>query len=217
MVERCRSEQEEHMLRLSAAVLVPVLVGLLAGLFGGVAPYAQKAADDNAFPHTKANGRATVQYEDERVKAVAIYDYSQRHHDDSPWLLVQMGIALRQRTVVHRSNLTLVAPDRRVIPLATQEAFVADSARLRQFHQNARIFRREVLSYFPKSASGDSMRFFALPGQGTVSDEAVVPATQGVVVGDIYFKAPTGVWEDGVYRLVFDHELGRAELPIRLE
>src|SRR5687767_12241901 len=91
MVERCRSEQEEHMLRLSAAVLVPVLVGLLAGLFGGVAPYAQTAADDNAFPHTKANGRATVQYEDERVKAVAIYDYSQRHHDDSPWLLVQMG------------------------------------------------------------------------------------------------------------------------------
>ena len=40
---------------------------------------------------------------------------------------------------------------------------------------------------------------------------------QAVVIGDIYFKSPTLRWDAGTYRLVFDHEQGRAELPIRLE
>ena len=31
---------------------------------------AQRPADDNAFPRTKANGRATVEYKDEKVQAV---------------------------------------------------------------------------------------------------------------------------------------------------
>jgi len=34
---------------------------------------AQRPSDDNAFPRTKSYGRATIQYEDDRVRAVAIY------------------------------------------------------------------------------------------------------------------------------------------------
>src|SRR6266545_3508269 len=60
----------------------PVAVVLAAGV---TLVAAQRPADDNAFPHTKPNGRATVQYQDEKVQAVAIYDYSQRNHDGA-WL-----------------------------------------------------------------------------------------------------------------------------------
>jgi hypothetical protein len=192
--------------------LVPVVV-LLAGV---AVTAAQRGADDNAFPHTKPNGRATVEYKDEKVQAVAIYDYSQRNHD-TDWLLVQIGVALSERGAVKRDSFSVTMPGGRKVPLATQEQFLADSAKITKLRQNARIFQREVLGYFPKSADGEFLRWFALPGEGTVRNPAVIPSEHGVVIGDLYFKSPTLRWDDGTYRLVFDNENGHAELPIRLE
>ena len=192
--------------------LVPVVV-LLAGV---AATAAQRGADDNAFPHTKPNGRATVEYKDEKVQAVAIYDYSQRNHD-TDWLLVQVGVALSERGAVKRDSFSVTMPGGRKVPLATQEQFLADSAKITKLRQNARIFQREVIGYFPKSADGEFIRWFALPGEGTVRNPAIIPSEHGVVIGDLYFKSPTLRWDAGTYRLVFDNENGHAELPIRLE
>jgi hypothetical protein len=61
------------------------------------------------------------------------------------------------------------------------------------------------------------MRWVALPGDGLVREPVVIPAEQGVAIGDLYFKSPTLRWESGTHRLIFDHEKGHAELPIRLE
>ena len=183
---------------------------------GATLSAAQRPADDNAFPHTKPNGRATVEYKDERVQAVAIYDYSQRNHD-TDWLFVQVGVALRERGAVKRESFSVIMPGGRVVPLASQEQFLADSAKITKLRQNAGIFRRDVIGYFPKSADGEFIRWFALPGEGTVRDPAVVPSEHGVVIGDLYFKSPTLRWDDGTYRLVFDNDKGHAELPIRLE
>ena len=186
-------------------------------LLAGVAVTAdQRGADDNAFPHTKPNGRATVEYRDEKVQAVAIYDYSQRNHD-TDWVLVQVGVALRARGAVKRESFSVMMPGGRVVPLATQEQFLADSAKITKLRQNARIFQREVLPYFPKSADGEFIRWFALPGEGTVRNPAIVPSEHGVVIGDLFFKSPTLRWDSGTYRLVFDNDKGHAELPIRLE
>lgn len=191
----------------------PLVVLLAAGV---TLSASQRGAVDNAFPHTKPNGRATVEYKDDKVQAVAIYDYSQRNHDGA-WLFVQVGVALRERGAVKRESFSIIMPGGRVVPLATQEQFLADSAQIRKLQQNARIFRREVIVFFPKSADGEFLRWFALPGDGTVRDPAIVPSEHGVVIGDLYFKSPTLRWDDGTYRLVFDNDKGHAELPIRLE
>jgi hypothetical protein len=191
----------------------PVVVLLAASV---TLTAAQRGADDNAFPHTKPNGRATVEYKDEKVQAVAIYDYSQRNHDGA-WLLVQIGVALRERGAVKRDSFTVVMPGGRVVPLATQEQFLQDSPQITKLRQNAKIFERPVLIYFPKSADGESLKWFALPGEGTVRNPAIVPSEHGVVIGDLYFKSPTLRWDSGTYRLVFDNDKGHAELPIRLE
>ena len=193
------------MLRLVAAVIVS----------GAALSAAQRPADDDAFPRTKSYGRATVQYRDEMVQAVAIYDYSQRNHNQA-WLLVQFGVALYQRAVVRRDSFQIVMPGGRAVPLATQEQFLDDGARIRQLRQNARIYQRQLLTYFPKSATGDIMRWVALPGDGIVR-ESLIPSEHGVAIGDLYFKSPTLRWESGTHRLVFDHEKGHAELPIRLD
>ena len=193
------------MLRLVAAVLVSS-IALSA---------AQRPADDDAFPRTKSFGRATVQYRDDMVQAVAIYDYSQRNHDQA-WLLVQFGVALYQRAVVRRDSFQIVVPGGRAVRLATQEQFLDDGARVRQLRQNARIYQRQLLTYFPKSATGDIMRWVALPGDGIVR-ESLIPSEHGVAIGDLYFKSPTLRWDSGTHRLVFNHEKGHAELPIRLD
>ena len=193
--------------------LAPVVVLIAAG---ATLAAAQRPSDDNAFPHTKPNGRATVEYQDERVQAVAIYDYSQRNHD-SDWLLVQVGVALRERGAVKRDSFSVVMPGGRMVPLATQEQFLADSQKITKLRQNARIFQRDVISYFPKSADGEGLRWFALPGEGTVRNPAIIPSEHGVVIGDLYFKSPTLRWDAGTYRLVFDNEKGHAELPVRLD
>jgi hypothetical protein len=194
------------MFRLAAAVLAS----------GLALSTAQRPGDDNAFPRTKSHGRATVEYEDEQVKAVAIYDYSQRNHKQA-WLLVQFGVALYERAAVRRESFHLIMPGGRSVPLATQKQFLADAARIRQFRQNAGIFHRDLVNYFPKSAVGDVMRWVALPGDGLIREPVVIPAEQDVAIGDLYFRSPTLRWESGTHRLVFDHEKGHAELPIRLE
>ena len=189
----------------------PVVL-LVAGATLAAAPQ----QNDNAFPHTKPNGRATVEYKDERVQAVVIYDYAQRNHDGA-WLLVQIGVALRQRGAVRRDSFSVVMPGGRVVPLATQEQFLADAPQITRLRQNASIHRRSLINYFPKSADGETLRWFALPGEGIVRNPAIVPSEHGVVIGDLYFKSPTLRWDDGTYRLVFDNDKGHAELPVRLE
>ena len=192
--------------------IVPIVV-LVAG---ATLAAAQRPADDNAFPHTKPNGRATVEYKDEKVQAVAIYDYSQRNHDGA-WLLVQIGVALRERGEVRRDSFSVTMPGGRSAPLATQEQFLDDSQQITKLRQNAKIFERPVLIFFPKSADGEYIKWFALPGEGTVRNPAIIPSEHGVVIGDLYFKSPTLRWDSGTYRLVFDNDKGHAELPIRLE
>jgi hypothetical protein len=188
-------------------------VVLAAGVALGAA---QRPADDHAFPRTEFLGRATVRYEDAQVHAVAIYDYSQHNHNQA-WLLVQFGVALYERAAVRRESFHIIMPGGRRVPLASQQQFLADAARIRQLRQNARIFHRDLLSYFPKSAPGDFMRWVALPGEGLVREPVVIPAEHDVAFGDLYFKSPTLSWETGIHRLVFDHVKGRAELPLLLE
>jgi hypothetical protein len=195
------------MLRLLAVVLV---------LAGVALPASQRTAGDNPFPNTKPNGRATVVYTDDKVQAVAIYDYSQRNHRGA-WLLVQTGVALRERGAIKRENFSLMTPDGRTVPLATQEQFLESAGEIRELRQNARPFQQPVLTYFPQSADAEQLRWFALPGEGIIRTVAVVPSEHGVVVGDLYFKSPTRVWDKGTYRLVFDNGTGHAELPIQLD
>ena len=194
------------MFRLVAAVLV-----------AGVAlSAAQRPTDDSAFPRTKFHGRATVLYEDERVRAVAIYDYSQRHHDRA-WLLVQFGFALNEPAVVRRESIYIITPGGGNVPLATQQQFLAaDTAQILQLRQNVGIFRRHIENYFPTTLGRNRMQWVALPGE-LVRDPLIIPTRDNIATGDLYFKSPTMRWEAGTHRLVFAHEKGHAELPILLE
>jgi hypothetical protein len=162
----------------------------------------------------KQHGRAQVDYRSEEVIAVAAYEYSQLNHTGA-WLLIEFALQTKQRIVIRRDQITLLTPDERVVPIATQQQFLDDSPVLTQLMQNAGIWRRPLGAYFRTPLQG-TIRFFSLPGRGVVHDSAVTNLDE-VAAGDLLFKSPDGSWKAGTYRLRLNHDQAKAELPIVLE
>jgi hypothetical protein len=172
-----------------------------------------------SFPNTRANGRATQEYDRDGLHVVVNYDYAQRNHK-TKWLLLDLAIASKQSFILHRKDITLLTPEGGQLPVAPQEELVGDSAGITLVLQNARIWRRDLLSYFNQRSGGvpnEQIRFQAFPpGRTTVSDEATVDHDH-VTVGQLLFRTPRGSWNAGTYRLEVNTEAGLAALPIKLE
>ena len=160
-------------------------------------------------------GRAAVEFHDADIQVVAAYYYSQRNHD-SRWLMIETGISTDNLDTIHRNDISLRTPQGREIPLATQRRVGEDVSRIEQLLQNARVLSHNVASYFVQRDRIESMSLFTLPFGPVVHDSFVVDRHR-VVVGPLFFEAPTGAWEKGTYALIVRHSKGAAELPIHLE
>jgi len=187
------------------------LAAVLAVLWGAAGPLAQ----ERLFPNTKQRGRATVEYKDDTFQIVASYDYSQRHHS-SNWLLVDVAAWTKRRLILERDNITLVTPSGSQTMVAAQRRFLMDSPRISSLRQNAKVWRRELSIYLSPFAPRESLKFFALPGEGIIADTALLDKDR-VTAGEVYFEMPSGEWEAGTYALLIDHPYLRAALPITLE
>jgi hypothetical protein len=171
-----------------------------------------------SFPHTRPNGRATPEYDHDDLHIVVNYDYAQRNHK-AKWLLLDLAIASKQSFILHRKDITLLTPDDRRLPVAPQEDLLGDSAGITLVLQNARIWRRDLTSYFNQRNGGvpnEQIRFQAFPPGRTVSDEVTVDGDH-VTGGQLLFRTPRGSWDAGTYRLEVNTDAGLAALPIKLE
>ena len=65
---------------------------LLLSLLAVIAATLRAQTSRELFPNTKDLGHAVVEYEDDAIKVVAAYKYSQQNHD-SRWLLIEIGVA----------------------------------------------------------------------------------------------------------------------------
>ncbi len=186
-------------------------LALVVGVFwGAVRPIAQ----DQPFPNTKQRGRATVEFKDDKLQVVANYEYSQRRHDSS-WLLIDVAASSKRPAVIHRDDLTLVTPSGSRLMVAGQTRFLEDSQGVTTLVQNAKVWRRQLDSYFNQRGRNDRFQFLALPGQGLAIDSAVLNDDR-VTTGEVFFEMPRG-WDAGTYSLMIELKAARASLPIRLE
>jgi hypothetical protein len=160
------------------------------------------------------DGRAAVEYKSRDVHIVVAYYHSQRHHD-SRWLLIEAALSTTKLMVIPRTAFSIRNPAGRVIPLATQRRFARDMPAVRPLLQSASVTRYGLRSYFNQGQT-DAMTFFALPFGGIVHDDFVVDVHR-VVLGDLFFESPTGLWESGTHALIVGHQNGIAELPIELD
>ena len=171
------------------------------------------------FPRTSDLGRAVIEYEDDAIQVVAAYNYSQRNHD-SRWLLIEVGVTTRDAMRFRSEDITLVTPEGRTVPVASQRAFTKDLERTRLVRRNASTTRHlsgRIGSYFRGRRSEYFQWFVVTPFEGIVTDffDTDVHRTAW---GDLYFASPTGAWTDGTHSLVVQgpHET-RAMLPIDLD
>jgi hypothetical protein len=173
------------------------------------------AAQLEFSPANRERGRATVEYRDNDIHIVAVYNYSQQNHD-MRWIMVQTGISTTASTTISRSDIGLRTPEGREIPLATQRQVGEELNRIQALLQNARGMTHDVAPYFVQRNRVEAMKLFTLPFGDVVHDNFVVDRDH-VAVGPLFFASPTGAWERGTYALVVQHSKGTAELPIRLE
>jgi hypothetical protein len=176
---------------------------------GGV-PRAQTHA-----PSVKSLGNAIREYRDNRVHAVIAYEYSHRYHD-GPWLLVDAALTTADRLTFHRADFKLMRPNETTVPLASESRFIANAAHINVVRQNARIWDRSLRPYF-ETRDGDTFRFFALPGEGVVTDSMVTDMYSPSFV-TLFFESAEGRWPEGTFRLIIDN--GRAHaaaIPIDLK
>jgi hypothetical protein len=179
------------------------------------APVAQSRTVPREFDHVRTVGRALSEFRDGRIHVVAAYYYSQSNHD-SPWLLIQLGALGEQVIAIDRDRIELVTPGGRVVRLASQARWAADSRRNTQLLQQAAPLRHPVYSYFTAANGQTGLRFFSRPpGTGTVQ-EIVYLKPKELVLGDLLFESPTRLWDEGTYALVIGYDATEAVLPIEL-
>jgi hypothetical protein len=194
-----------------AAVLVIVTV---LGIECGTAVLS--AQRPQPFPNARSLGRATVEYRDRAIRAIAGYDYSQRNHE-GPWLLIDLAMTTRRRVVIHRDQISLVTPAGETVKVASQQQVLSDAPGIQSLLQNAAVLRRDQSLNFMPSLEREPMRFYAFPaGSHTVHNDVVVDPDR-IAVGELLFEAPAGQWAPGVYRLVIDREHAHATIPIILQ
>lgn len=164
-------------------------------------------------PRITQEGRAIVQYSSPAVKAVAAYEHARRNHS-GPWLLIELAVQAKERIAIERGQISLLTPDERRIPLATQEQFLQDQDQIRQLLQNATVSRRPLDVYFTTDLQ-PTIQFFSFPGR--IVHESFATNLDEVAAGDLLFKSPGRGWAPGTYRLVISHPDAQVELPIELE
>lgn len=165
-------------------------------------------------PHVRKLGNAIVEYRDATMHSVAVYEYSHRFHDDA-WLMIDVAVRTKERLSFRLGDFRLVTPGGTTLPLATEESFVGHPQQIQRIEQNARVWKRSLTNYFVDSDSA-TFRFFALPGDGVVTN-VIATYTYGPALVTLYFESPDAHWSEGSYQLVIDNGRARAVLPIELK
>jgi hypothetical protein len=124
------------------------------------------------------------------------------------WMLLEVGMTVQKNVpdyTLSRSDIALVAPGPKVVPLATQAEF-QEAGYLRALNQRADI-ARDPINYFPPAASrGCVINFFANPAAGPggrLARGQVDLSQKRACVGRLYFHVPGGI------------ELGQHNLDVR--
>jgi hypothetical protein len=122
------------------------------------------------------------------------------------WLLLEVGVTVQKGVedyTLERSDIALVTPGPKVVPLATQAEY-QKAGHLRPLNARANI-ARDSINYFPPSArNACAMDFFGNPGGGgpsRLARDQVELSSDRACAGRLYFHVPDGV-QLGLHNLV---------------
>ena len=161
-------------------------------------------------------GRDIVEYTSDRLQVVAVHYYFPEGHDPS-WLLLDVAIDVRSGDPIKvaRRDFSIEGPDGLHVPLSTLPAFRRAHRALRPIMLQFHTRMRPIAGYFPIPCADHSFRFFVPTGE--IRQTEVHASWQGSCVrGDLFFEAPDGAWDRGIYTLVIGGDTG-IRLPIEID
>ncbi len=136
------------------------------------------------------------------------------------WMLLDMGLTLQNGVkdqTLTREDVTLVTPDRKVIPLPSQKTYEDASGALRSLNARASM-QSDSINYFPPGTDKPCrIGFFAdttHPGR-TLAYDQVDLNSQRACVGRVYFQVPGGI-QYGLYNLDVKFAGSTVRVPVKI-
>jgi hypothetical protein len=189
----------------AAAVAASVLLALVSAAEG-----------PDAKPEIRRLGKTVSQYRDGLIRVVVSTRYANTHLDRS-WIPIEVCLSAEsgKPVAISREDVSLVAENGAVMPLPTQKAMSIEVPDVRHVLDTARLTREPLTGYFPWADFEERLRFFTVPGEGTVLEEEVATHSR-VLIGYLFFRSPTGSWPAGSYQLAIRNPDLNVRLPFRL-
>ena len=167
------------------------------------------------------------------LTVAASYGYSQLHHDEGAWILIDVGLrSSRYGTIRPARTFTLMTPDGDRIDLPDQKQFRAGLKEIQAMTARAATMQLSPWLAIPDCMVHSFIGWSLVPGGGLHSDHCrnwrlwgnggidwtatVGPSTVGGA--SLFFESPSGDWPAGQYSLIVDGPGDlEARLPIRLQ
>jgi len=136
------------------------------------------------------------------------------------WMLLEVGLTVQKGVdsyTLKRSDIALVVPGPKVVPLATQTEF-QEAGYLRALNQRADVARDSINYFPPATTQGCRIAFFAnpagSPGARIARDQVDLSSNRGCV-GRLFFHIPDGV-QLGVYNLDVKFANSTIRVPFKI-
>jgi hypothetical protein len=194
----------------SRAVSLGILLALCLLFF----PFALPA--DLGSPNVKRLGKTVLQWKDGRVQVVVSWRHAQQHLD-ARWILLDFSFFATggNPVTINREDIELVLPDGRSLNLPSQSRVAKGLPDIRRMLQQAAVNRDPTDGYFVGPTRRQGLRFFTIPAEGIVLDEA--SGSHDILTqGDLFFESPKGKWEKGIYTLLIKNKDINVKLPLPL-
>jgi hypothetical protein len=188
-----------------------VLLGLLLVTACGT------SSDPNSSdPGTQVMNRNAVLYEGPEMVAVVAYRQGKNSVAEE-WLILAVELTSPRGsgpTIVDRNDISVYTPDGYRLPLASQDEFVRNFARLRIPVEQTLQFLPLLYRVEPSRMPGERW-FYAVSAEKIGYDEIPMNSSQKFW-GPLLFSVPGGV-QPGRWRLVVELEESRPDIPFSIE
>jgi len=191
---------------------ISTLCLVVAGAIGLVGCSSAKPTGD---PGVDRVGKYLLMSKTPELEVVIGYRHAQNSLG-APWLLLEVAMTSPsgKTATVERSEVSVVTPDGKTIPLATQKEFTEAYSSLQAFIRAADVVR-DPMDYWPPRKVTCPIQFFVDPGS-TVSFDQVTVSDFRACQGRFLFEVPGGV-QPGRYVLNIDSKESKISIPITFE
>ncbi len=188
-----------------------VLLGLLL-----ITACATGADPNSSDPGILVLNRNAVIYEGPEMVAAVAYRQGKKSVAEE-WLTLAVELTSPRGsgpTIVDRNAISVYTPDGRRLPLASQDEFVRNFARLRIPVEQTLNYLPLLYRVEPSRMPGDRW-FYAVEARRVAFDEIPLNSSQAFT-GPLIFSVPGGV-QPGRWRLVVELEESRPDIPFTIE